>query len=390
MADGYFHQLGKLLRIVDCLAKPQGAGIKELQEALECNDRTVYRWIDTIESLGFPVEELSDRGYKRYRLIDSYVEKLPNISIPDFNMSFSDIILLHVILSQDRVSRGTQLENRMENLLKRLSTSLPVKEQKLIEAVRGLAISNPRPQKDYSQKEDIIQRLTEAILGKKRCSVLYHSFHKKKNTWFPIHPLHFFESQGGLYVMVQLAEMKEPAESVVDTIRVLAVERIRELILTKETFAYPEGLDPHELLSRAFDVVWNEPIEVKVWFSESAAPYVKERVWPGHYEFEENDDGSLVMHLKTSGYGDVKRWILSFGNDARVLEPLKLRDDIAETCRKMAEGYAKKDDDSSARSESAAPSLRSRTRQQRGGRQAESANRGGAGTGLAMHDALNP
>lgn len=136
--------------------------------------------------------------------------------------------------------------------------------------------------------------------------------------------------------------MKERVSCVVDTIRVPAVERIQEITLLKETFEYPEGLNPYELLSQAFDVVRNDPVEAKIRFSNDAAPYVKERVWPGCYTMEENPDGSLYLHLKTSGYDDVKRWILSFGNNARVIEPPRLKRDVAETCRKMAYGYSRK------------------------------------------------
>ncbi|MGQ9795554.1 helix-turn-helix transcriptional regulator [Desulfosoma sp.] len=334
--------MSKLLQVVDCLAKPQGAGLKELREALECDERTVYQWIGTIEYLGFPVEGVQGKNPKSYRLIKSYVKKLPNIAIPNFDLSLSDIILIHVVLSQDRVTRGTQMKSRIENLLKRLRAYLSEDDQRRVEALERLAILNPRPQKDYSQKEDIIECLTNAILQKKRCLVKYYSFHKKKEYRFPTHPLHFFESQGGLYVMVQLAEMKKPVSCVVDTLRVLAVERIQEITLLKETFEYPEGLNPYELLSQAFDVVWNDPVEAKIWFSNEAAPYVKERVWPGRYTIEENSDGSLYLHLKTSGYDNVKRWILSFGNDAWVIEPPRLKRDVAETCRKMADGYFRK------------------------------------------------
>jgi predicted DNA-binding transcriptional regulator YafY len=34
--------------------------------------------------------------------------------------------------------------------------------------------------------------------------------------------------------------------------------------------------------------------------------------------------------MSTSGWWDVKRWILSFGADAKVLEPIELRKEIVE------------------------------------------------------------
>lgn len=67
--------------------------------------------------------------------MNSYVKKLPNSSIPNFDLSLSETILIHVVLSQDRVTRGTQMKSRMEKLLRRLSASLSEDEQRLVEAL---------------------------------------------------------------------------------------------------------------------------------------------------------------------------------------------------------------------------------------------------------------
>ena len=39
-------------------------------------------------------------------------------------------------------------------------------------------------------------------------------------------------------------------------------------------------------------------------------------------------DGSIVLELNTSGWDDVKRWVLSYGYQAKVLKPEKLRKEI--------------------------------------------------------------
>jgi len=50
-----------------------------------------------------------------------------------------------------------------------------------------------------------------------------------------------------------------------------------------------------------------------------------------------NTDGSIVLEINTSGWFDLKHWVLSLGAEAKVLEPEELRRDIAEEVRKMAE-----------------------------------------------------
>lgn len=42
-----------------------------------------------------------------------------------------------------------------------------------------------------------------------------------------------------------------------------------------------------------------------------------------------------MLWMKTSGWYDVKKWVLSFGTDARVLEPVHLRDGVKNEVKKM-------------------------------------------------------
>jgi predicted DNA-binding transcriptional regulator YafY len=43
--------------------------------------------------------------------------------------------------------------------------------------------------------------------------------------------------------------------------------------------------------------------------------------------------------MKTSGWYDVQKWVLSFGADACVLEPAHLRDKARNEVERMLKGY---------------------------------------------------
>ena len=62
--------------------------------------------------------------------------------------------------------------------------------------------------------------------------------------------------------------------------------------------------------------------------------YIKERRWAKEQTISDQTDGSGILEIKTSGWIDVKKWILSFGAAAEVLEPEELRREIIEEIQK--------------------------------------------------------
>ncbi len=96
-----------------------------------------------------------------------------------------------------------------------------------------------------------------------------------------------------------------------------------------------------EFLNRPFGLFMDDCFECRIWFSARVAKYINERPWSDNQKINENDDGSIVLQIQTCGWFDVKRWVLSFGKDARVLEPEKMRAEILEEVRLMTENYLK-------------------------------------------------
>lgn len=81
---------------------------------------------------------------------------------------------------------------------------------------------------------------------------------------------------------------------------------------------------------------------VKVWFAASQARYLRERAWAERQDIEERPDGSVVLAMETSGRYDVKKWVLSYGADAELLEPEDLREEIREEVTALAQSYGRR------------------------------------------------
>ncbi|MBV5339782.1 MAG: WYL domain-containing protein, partial [Deltaproteobacteria bacterium] len=217
---------------------------------------------------------------------------------------------------------------------KKLDAFMPEGLANRLDQVKTLFVPSSKFTKDYCDKEDVIEQLTDAIFRQQTCVVEYHSFHDDKTKGFKIDPLRFFERDGGLYLFVRATSYGH--------IRVLAVERINKLSITKETFTLPKDFDPDGLLEDAFSIVFDDPFEVKIRFSQEVARYIRERRWAKDQSITDNPDGSILLELRTSGWLDVKRWILSFGAKAEVIEPENLKKEIMEELFDTVNSYSKR------------------------------------------------
>jgi len=323
----------KLLRALELLSKPAGTTIEEMAENLEFDRRSVYRMINVIEELGFPIydDKVPFEKEKRWKLEESYLKKLPNIKIPDVNLTLPEIISLYFLKGESSLFKGTEIDKHTKSAFGKLSLFVPKDAFSKLNKIKALFVSTSKFAKDYSGREEIIDQLMDAMLKRETCYVKYHSFYDDKIKDFKIDPLNFFENDGGLYLFVKATTFGD--------ILTLAVERIQEITKTGSSFKYPRDFDPEELLESAFDIVYEEPIDVKIWFSADQARYIKERKWSKTQKIEDQKDGSIILSMSTSGWWDVKRWVLGFGSNAKVLEPEELKNIIRNDLKSLREAY---------------------------------------------------
>lgn len=112
-------------------------------------------------------------------------------------------------------------------------------------------------------------------------------------------------------------------------IRIFALDRIRSVLLTKEIYKWPEGFDLEKYLNDSFEMFRGSEIQhIIIWFSPRQSRWIREKSWHPSQEIKENSDGSLILSMNTSGLQQVKRWVLSFGSDAKVLAPTALVSEI--------------------------------------------------------------
>ena len=314
--------LVQLIKSLALLSRPQGATRKELAEKLQITDRSVSRYFNRIEDLGIPLfdDKAPLEKEKRWRVEPSYVMKLPNMTLPDISLTLPEIISLYMLKGESTVFSGTEIDRQIASALSKLIYFVPEKTRNDLKSLKRIFISKSISAKSYEGRERVISTLTESIINQTSVRITYHSFYSGQVKKDEIGPLHFYENNGGLYIFA--VKMKE---GIVNT---YAVERISEIEPLNRAVRYPEAFDPEERLDSAFDMIHGEPLSVKIWFSRNEARYIKEKRWARIQTIEDHDDGSLTLTMTTSGRRDVKRWVMSFGKEARLLEPEGMKADI--------------------------------------------------------------
>ncbi len=323
----------QMLRAVDLLGRPGGTTINQMSTALEVDRRSVYRLLDIIQELGFPIYDENDQPgrEKSWKLDADYVLKLPNITLPDIRFNLPEIMALYFLRAESRVYRGTEIEARLDSAYAKLNRFVPGDFEDQLGKLKTLFVSTGKLTKDYSGKESLIDSLARAMLKNRTCVVSYFSFVDDTTKKFRIDPLYFFENSGGLYLFVRVTRFGD--------IRILALERIESLEELEQEFEYPQDFDPEEKLGQAFDIVYDDPVDLEIWFSTDQAKYIKERRFSPSQAIEDNPDGSITLRMKTSGWFDVKKWVMGFGSSAVVLKPEEMRDEIKEEMKAVLTCY---------------------------------------------------
>jgi len=321
-------QLGRQWRIIQTLISSRlGKSAGELAEELECHPRTVYRDLAALQTAGFPIYNEKAEEKHLWSLLDTVKHQIP---IP-FNLP--ELMALYFAGDMMKVFRGTVFYDSLESLFHKVKTTLPPESKKFIRNVEQTLHLGLKPYKQYSTFREIINRVNEAALNRKSLDMVYYTMSRKKESRRKVDPYKIWFFNGTFYLIGFCHVRGE--------VRIFALDRIKMLHQTNETFEIPEDFSLEDFIGPSFGVFQGEPVHIKVWFSPEVAGYVKEKVWHQSQKIHPQEDGSILFEADAAGTDEIKFWIMSWGSHALVLEPESLRDETKTEAELMAGRYAR-------------------------------------------------
>jgi len=116
--------------------------------------------------------------------------------------------------------------------------------------------------------------------------------------------------------------------------------RMKNLRTTEKKFVKPKDFSAAKELQNSFGVFsGGKPTEIQILFNRFTAQLVRERHWHPSQKITERKDGKLELTLTLGSFEEIERWLLSWGEHAKVIGPPELISRLKATINKCLAQY---------------------------------------------------
>jgi predicted DNA-binding transcriptional regulator YafY len=297
---------------IDALASSQGV-----------TTRTIRRDLEALQAAGFPLfDEVADG--KRYWRIDTR----PFKALADTGFTLSELCALYFSRTLLEVLAGTPFRDDLASAFQKFERALSPKMRQFLDRLPAVLQAKPEPRRrpHAARERDVIARVIEATLARRRAAMRYHSFSSGRTKEYLVEPYRIVYADGGLYLIALVPEY--------EGLRTFAIERIESFSLLEETFEPQEAL-ADEVFQHSLGINQGPPERVEIEFAPPVSRYVAERLWHPSQRLDERSDGAVRLTLDVCNDWALRRWILGFGGAARVLKPDELASQLKREVEQM-------------------------------------------------------
>lgn len=317
--------LYRIYQIHHLLCNHRYPSLEVLAQKFEVSKRTILRDLSAMRyDLGAPIIYSQQRH--------GYCYSNEKFTLPSLHLTQGEAIAVFLgerLLSQ---YRGTPFEQAIRSAFQKISVLLPEEISVNFSEVERFISFDVEPLRgEEEQLARVFNLLSQAAHERRTVRITYFSQHRGQETDREVDPYHLRSSLGAWY-LIGYCHMR-------DEIRIFALDRIRDIELINQKFTIPKEFFIEEYLGDSLHMERGEPVDVAIKFDPYQARWIRERVWHPSQSIEELPDGSIILRMLVGSLDEVKRWAMSFGDRAEVLEPERLREEIHGEIKRVIEIY---------------------------------------------------
>lgn len=316
-----------LLRLLS--ARHFGATVQALAVEMQVNEKTIRRDLAAFVTAGFPLDEtVLKHGCKAWKIKSDGPH-------PEMSFAFDEALSLYLGRRFLEPLAGTLLWEAAQRAFKKIRACLGKTALDYLEKMAGNLHHTAIGASDYSQKAQLLDDLMLAIEDRRATLIGYQSARATESVTYDVHPYGLTYHRGSLYMVAFSRDH--------DTVRHFKLDRIDDVRLTEFPFHKPDDFDLAHHMAGSFGVFHGDgDVTVKVRFVPVVARYVQESKWHASQQLSKQKDGSLLAEFHLSATDEIKHWVLSFGNQAEIIEPESLRQEVIAELQGLLRRYGDK------------------------------------------------
>ena len=321
-AAGALHSrppLERMLRIHQAVSSGQFPNASTLAREIEVATKTIHRDIEFMrDRLGLPIEYDSHRnGYFYTEAVSAF---------PTMQITEGELFALVVAEKALQQYRGTSFEKPLLSAIKKMEQALPdTISLNLADVEQTISF---RTRAEPVLNLEIFDALAKAVAQRKQLELIYRKPGQQKTEPRVVDPYHLANINGEWFLFAYDHARKD--------IRTFVPARIQSVQPTGKTFQRSQKFSLEKRLRDSFGVHSGEgEYKVVVRFNSRVADYIREKKWHESQQLRELKGRGVELRMKLSSLVEVERWILSWGGDAKVVQPRELAETVRQSAKKI-------------------------------------------------------
>lgn len=275
------------------------------------------------DRMGLPVSEYDVKKGGFY-----YTEKVANL--PLVQITEGELLALLVARQAVEAYRGTPYARVLEQAFAKLRMGL---RDEVSFPGDGLSESiSFRSTGTGVVDEALFVAVSKAVLERREVEFTYRKPDYNEPELRRVQPYHLASIGGMWYLAGHDLDRR--------AMRTFSLARVSEFAPTMHRFARDPGFSAETYFRDSFGMLRGEgTVTVRIEFDGYAGQLVRERVWHASQKITDNPGDKVELELQVSQTDEVRRWVLGWGERARVIEPPTLVAEMREVAGRLAGIY---------------------------------------------------
>ncbi len=318
------YQMARIIEVASLIHnEPRKWTRPRLAERFEVNKTTIQRDINLLREMEM---KIIARGKQGYELISEFF-------LPPLNLNFEEALALVTATSYYRETEGRQTIEVLNRAIHKVTSALPKGTNETLNQIVPRIEVPHRQMSQIDETHPYKESLYQAIRERRSVAIEYNSFSSGKKIRHRLSPYAVLFRKRAWYV-IGLSET-------FNRILTFRINRIASLSITQLGYTIPEDFSVQKYIAKSWDVMLGPDTHVVILFAKRIAPLIREVNWHSTQKIQEVAKGGIRFEVTVAGWREIGWWVLSWGDDATVIEPRKLREWVARTAQKMVRMYAK-------------------------------------------------